>query len=70
MCRHHFGWSYTAGAEHDPNAPYNQVDLPDTCPWCWEDNSEPTDNADEPFCSLECQDKWEARQEDLDERRR
>lgn len=24
-----FGWYYPAGAENDPNAPYNQVDLAD-----------------------------------------
>lgn len=23
-----FGWSYPPGAEHDPNAPYNQKDPP------------------------------------------
>lgn len=70
MSRNPFGWSYPAGAENDPNAPYNQVDLPDTCPWCGGDNSKPEPGADEPFCSLECQDKYEAREEDLDERRR
>jgi hypothetical protein len=26
MSRHPFGWSYPAGAENDPNAPYNQPD--------------------------------------------
>lgn len=33
-----FGWSYPAGAENDPNAPYNQEDLPETidCPNCGE----------------------------------
>jgi len=24
-----FGWSYPAGAENDPNAPYNQPDAPE-----------------------------------------
>jgi len=27
--RNVFGWSYPAGAEHDPNAPYNQPDYTD-----------------------------------------
>ena len=27
--RHPFGWDYPAGAEHDPSAPYNQVDPDD-----------------------------------------
>lgn len=27
-----FGWDYPAGAEHDPNAPYNQRD--EDCPKC------------------------------------
>jgi len=31
MSRNVFGWDYPAGAEHDPNAPWNQVDCPDTC---------------------------------------
>lgn len=29
--RNQFGWSYPPGAEHDPNAPYNQVE---GCPHC------------------------------------
>ena len=28
-----FGWDYPAGAEHDPNAPWNQRD-PELCPTC------------------------------------
>ena len=30
-----FGWSYPPGAANDPNAPYNQVDLP--CAVCGDD---------------------------------
>jgi len=35
MSRNPFGWNYPAGAEHDPNAPWNQVE-PDVeeCPEC------------------------------------
>jgi hypothetical protein len=29
MGRSPFGWSYPAGAENDPNAPYNQVEEPE-----------------------------------------
>jgi hypothetical protein len=36
--RRPFGWDYPAGAEHDPNAPYNQPDIPDECPECGEPN--------------------------------
>ena len=28
-----FGWSYPAGAENDPSAPYNQIDEGE-CQWC------------------------------------
>lgn len=34
MSKSPFGWSYPAGAENDPNAPYNQG--PDKCPVCEE----------------------------------
>lgn len=33
MTRNPFGWDYPPGAEHDPNAPWNQPD-PVECPWC------------------------------------
>mgnify|MGYP003136132175 CR=1 FL=1 len=35
-----FGWSYPAGAENDPNAPYNQVDY--ECSYCGLDTDECT----------------------------
>ena len=44
MSRNPLGWHYPAGAEHDPNAPWNQVDDPEVdycrtghdceCPCC------------------------------------
>ena len=35
MSRSPFGWSYPAGAESDPNAPWNQDDMPtDYCEAC------------------------------------
>ena len=35
MARDPFGWSYPAGAEHDPSAPWNQPDQePLQCPDC------------------------------------
>ena len=41
-----FGWSYPAGAENDPNAPYNQSDH-DPCPHCGADE---LDDENEDFC--------------------
>jgi len=32
MSHNPFGWSYPAGAEHDPKAPWNQEDMPED--WC------------------------------------
>lgn len=60
MARSPFGWSYPAGAEHDPNAPYNQPDLPEECPTCGEPNmedGEPTH--DGVFCSPDCEREWQ-----------
>lgn len=55
-----FGWSYPPGAEHDPNAPYNQEDLPEECPVCKKPNADADGNwihRDGPFCSRECEEK-------------
>jgi hypothetical protein len=61
MARSPFGWDYPAGAEHDPNAPWNQPDLPDECPTCrkpnYDDDGEPLH--DGVFCSQTCEDNWE-----------
>lgn len=61
MGRNPFGWAYPAGAEHDPNAPYNQPELPDDCPTCkkpnHDDDGEPL--YDGVFCSQECEYDWE-----------
>ena len=48
-----FGWSYPAGAEHDPNAPWNQEEPPDTCPICGAANDGAEDDCF-PYCSDEC----------------
>jgi len=60
MSRNPFGWSYPAGAEHDPNAPYNQPDLPDECPQCGEPNYDEDGDPlhDGIFCSKECEDVY------------
>ena len=34
MSKNPFGWNYPAGAENDPNAPWNQ--RPEMCPVCEE----------------------------------
>lgn len=53
-----FGYSYPAGAENDPNAPYNQIEEPEECPVCGEPNVDkegnPTYPHDPSFCSNEC----------------
>lgn len=68
MARNPFGWSYPAGAENDPLAPYNQPDELEECPICGEPNSDDDGNelfADDPsFCSRECYDKFMRRVED------
>lgn len=46
MNRHPFGWSYPPGAEHDPNAPWNQVD--DYCEVC----EKPVDKCRCPECPV------------------
>ena len=60
MARSPFGWAYPAGAEHDPAAPYNQVDPPDECPECGEPNTD--DDGDQlhdgVFCSPGCEQSW------------
>lgn len=53
MSRSPFGWGYPAGAENDPNAPYNQPDYPDACPICGAENSD-ADVDVFPCCSEEC----------------
>lgn len=47
-----FGWRYPAGAEHDPNAPYNQEPEPDCCPVCGAENG----GAWGIYCSRRCRD--------------
>jgi len=58
MSRNPLGWSYPAGAENDPNAPYNQIDPPEECPVCGEPNAdedgEPVYPDDPSFCSEKC----------------
>lgn len=46
MSRHPFGWSYPAGAENDPSAPWNQVD--DFCDVC----EKPVDRCKCPECPV------------------
>lgn len=63
-----FGWDYPPGAEHDPNAPYNQEDPPDKCPVCGVDNwtlfgDEWSEVYDGNFCSRKCEDKYAAQME-------
>jgi len=43
MSRNPFGWDYPAGAEHDPNAPWNQDDnhCPRCCPFGMKEDPEP-----------------------------
>ena len=56
-----FGWGYPAGAEHDPNAPWNREDPPDECPLCGlanqDDDGKPL--YDGVFCSAKCESEWE-----------
>lgn len=61
MGRNTFGWSYPAGAEHDPNAPWNQPDLPEECPTCRKSSTDEDGDAlhDGVFCSLDCESRWE-----------
>jgi len=51
MSRSPFGWSYPAGAEHDPNAPWNATDAPE-CPECGEPAIET--GGDQTSVDLEC----------------
>lgn len=53
MGRNIFGWDYPPGAEHDPNAPWNQTD--ESC--CVDCGEEATLNEDDK-CE-ECADKKE-----------
>ncbi len=57
MSRHPLGWSYPAGAENDPNAPWNQRELPDCCPVCGEPNTneDGSDIHDGIYCSAYCE---------------
>lgn len=41
--------NYSAGPEHDPNAPWNEVDYENDCMFC----GKPTNNKF--YCSKECQ---------------
>jgi hypothetical protein len=53
------GWSYPAGAENDPNAPYNQTEeYPESCPICSKDNADDSGDplhSDGIFCSRHCE---------------
>lgn len=58
-----FGWSYPAGAENDPNAPWNQTDeYTEECPVCGNMNCDeqgnPLFDEDPSFCSSECLDTY------------
>lgn len=51
--KHPLGWDYPAGAEHDPNAPYNQTD---DVPECSECGCEGGDGySEEPFKCARCE---------------
>lgn len=62
MGKNPFGWGYPAGAEHDPNAPYNQPDEPEDCPVCHGENVDENGVAiyDGVFCSEKCEAKYES----------
>jgi len=56
MARSPFGWDYPAGAENDPNAPYNQRDVPIHshdfgCPECEGTNLCATEDVDPCGCN-------------------
>ena len=55
--KHKFGWEYPAGAEHDPNAPWNKKCPPDRCKICGVDLTPGMISDWEVFCSDECSDK-------------
>jgi len=48
--------NYPDGAEHDPDAPYNQPFEPDACPMCGEPNTnaDGSDILDGIYCSEQC----------------
>lgn len=68
MNRNVFGWDLPAGAANDPNAPYNQEELPDQCPICGENNVDENGEwlfeEEPPFCSDLCRTKYEIREEE------
>lgn len=70
---HPLGWSYPAGAENDPNAPYNQEPEPDSCPVCGgaqhDENNEPLHPSDPIFCSDDCETAYRIMLENEDESR-
>lgn len=51
--RHIFGWDYPPGAEHDPRAPWNQVDDWGMCILCDQDLTEDEAASDVEICA-EC----------------
>jgi len=59
MSRSPFGWSYPAGAEHDPAAPYNQTDSPE-CPHCGSHDTvlDSADSTYEDWACYECESTW------------
>jgi len=67
MSKNPFGWGYPAGAENDPNAPWNEPEMPEECPMCGEPN---TDEDGEPlfddpsFCSKKCYQRFLIEYED------
>lgn len=53
MTRNPFGWAYPAGAEHDPNAPWNEQPEVEECPICGKLNRDAEDHL-YPYCSERC----------------
>ena len=47
MSRDVFGWDYPAGAENDPNAPFNQPEALEECTEC----GFPPDDDEQIWCS-------------------
>jgi len=55
MTRDPFGWDYPAGAEHDPDAPYNTEDAP-KCPECGKPGTESVRSSVwDTYIDLECE---------------
>lgn len=67
MSRSPFGYWYPAGAENDPNAPYNQQGGDGECAECGEKTSDedgaPYHPSEPEFCSLRCENAWRRKNE-------